>query len=75
MFFTREFIRMAMRLYAFIILLNTCAVLVLAWPFAWLWNVTLVRLGVPMLSYPTALGILLLWSILRVVGPQFGGGR
>jgi hypothetical protein len=71
MFCNREFMRLAVRLCSIVLLLNASLVFALAWPFSWLWNVTLVQFGLPTLSYTAALGILFLWSILRMIGPQF----
>ena len=49
--------------------MNVVLVAVLALPFAWLWNWTLVPLlQAPMLGYRHALGLLLLWTLLQWVG-------
>ena len=51
------------------LILNVAWLAVLALPFSWLWNLTLVPLAsVPAICYGRAVGILLLWLILQLAG-------
>ena len=48
---------------------NVIWLALLAWPFSWLWNWTLVSLvHAPMIDYWHGLGVLSLWFVLRLTG-------
>jgi hypothetical protein len=50
-------------------LLTLVEIAVLAAPFAWLWNYAIVPMSrLPSISYGRALGMLLLWYIVRLAG-------
>lgn len=52
-----------------VMVLNLALIFFLALPFYWLWNWTLVPLmHAPVINYWQALGVLLIWFILHLVG-------
>jgi hypothetical protein len=67
--FNRAIIALAGLLSLGALVLNAVWLVVLALPFSWLWNWTLVPLvRVPVIGYWRALGLLLLWHLLHLVG-------
>lgn len=50
------------------LLLNAALILAIAWPFGCLWNQVLGSLGIPILGYWRAAGVLLLWKIVSGAG-------
>jgi len=51
--------------------LNAALIAALAFPFMWLWKAALVPLGLPAIGYWKALGMLLLWVVIRAAGKGF----
>jgi hypothetical protein len=57
------------------LVLNAATIAALAWPFEHLWNAALVPIdGIPAIGYWRALGIALLWRVLKGVGDGLGLG-
>ncbi len=64
--FYRAFIAIVGLLATGALILNAVWLVVLALPLSWLWNWTLVPLvHAPVIDYGHALGLLLLWHVLR----------
>jgi hypothetical protein len=67
--FYRAIIAMVSSLTAGVLILNVIWLAVLALPFSWLWNWTLVPLGYArVIDYGHAFGVLLLWHIFHHAG-------
>jgi len=65
----RDFIEFFSALISLGFITNVIWLALLAWPFSWLWNWTLVSLvHAPMIDYRHALGVLSLWFVLRLTG-------
>jgi hypothetical protein len=68
---TKEKLILAAGFGAISLLLNVLLFLAVAYPFEWLWSAVLGPLGVPILEYWRAVGLLLLWRTFKAAGKGF----